>query len=613
MSRIAGLISSQPHELQPFDQCLECFPGSARRSVITSGARFGWSGFNFSTGGVTEIGPLIISIDGRILNYDSLQLSYSSQSPFEMIAILYRKYGFIDLLTMLDGDFAISLYDSHANILWLGRDRFGVKPLYYYYSDEFICFASQPRFLTQFKRIPSNINKNFVARFLGTHYRSFDNLPEESPYEYINQLPAAHAVRFDNRSSNSLYRYWDLHDLPDWSDTEDVLAEQYSSLLFSSVKKRVASVPNPAFTLSGGLDSSSVLCASSVLLDKKLDAYSSVYVDPTFDERHEIMDVVEQRVSNWHPIEISDSIDIFDIAKKMVAVHDEPVATATWLSHFLLCSEVSSNGHSALFGGLGGDELNAGEYEYFPMYFADLQYSSQNELLEKEIEYWASYHDHPIHKKSSSVAFDLINRLTNARNPGVVLPDLDRQLKYSNSVLNEFYDLSSFSPVMDTPFNSYLKNRAYQDMFRETLPCCLRAEDRQCTNAGIEHFDPFLDHHLVEFMFRVPGHSKIRSGVTKQLLRQAMSGTLPEQTRQRIKKTGWNAPAHRWFGKSALSSLRDLIDSEYIRNYDIININYVLDIIADHERIISSESIQDNHMMFLWQLLNLTTWLYSFK
>ena len=107
---------------------------------------------------------------------------------------------------------------------------------------------------------------------------------------------------------------------------------------------------------------------------------------------------------------------------------------------------------------------------------------------------------------------------------------------------------------MDRPFSSYLKNRTYQDLFRETAPCCLRAEDRQGEAYEIRQVDPFFDHRLAEFMFRVPGNMKIRDGITKRLLREAMKGILPEETRTRVKKTGWNAPAHVWFGQGSVAA-----------------------------------------------------------
>jgi asparagine synthase (glutamine-hydrolysing) len=110
-------------------------------------------------------------------------------------------------------------------------------------------------------------------------------------------------------------------------------------------------------------------------------------------------------------------------------------------------------------------------------------------------------------------------------------------------------------------------------------------------------------------MFRVPTILKFKDGVAKNLLREAMKGILPEETRTRIKKTGWNAPAHRWFSGKGREPLRDLIQSRSFRERGIYNIPKVLAIVEEHERIVNTEEVKENHMMFLWQLVNLELWL----
>ena len=272
----------------------------------------------------------------------------------------------------------------------------------------------------------------------------------------------------------------------------------------------------------------------------------------------------------------------------MVSHHQEPVATATWLSHFLLCEEVSRTGFRTLFGGLGGDELNAGEYEYFFYYFADLKRAGQDRVLAHEVDCWARHHDHPIHRKDRAVADAMIARTTDAAGAGIIRADHGRMTRYYGAISKDFFDLANFSPAMDHPFKSYLRNRTYQDIFRETAPCCLRAEDRNCNAFALDHADPFFDYRLMEFMFRVPGAMKIRDGVTKHLLRDAMAGVLPEETRTRIKKTGWNAPAHLWFTGHGREQLRDLIASRAFRERGVYVVAEVERIVGEHEAIVAN-------------------------
>ena len=202
----------------------------------------------------------------------------------------------------------------------------------------------------------------------------------------------------------------------------------------------------------------------------------------------------------------------------------------------------------------------------------------------------------------------MLRQLTDPRVPGRVRVDQRRFGRYSAALRREYFDLSGFVPALDHPFASWLKNRAYQDIFRETAPCCLRAEDRNCSAFGLGHADPFFDYRLIEFMFRVPGSSEICDGITKRLLREAMRGILPEETRTRIAKTGWNAPAHLWFSAETLDRLLDLVQSRAFRERGIYEVPEVLRLIEEHRTIVASGAPCENHMMFLWQLLNLELW-----
>ena len=285
------------------------------------------------------------------------------------------------------------------------------------------------------------------------------------------------------------------------------------------------------------------------------------------------------------------------------------IATATWLSHYELCAATQRAGFGTLFGGLGGDELNAGEYEYFFTFFADLAHDPR---LDHEVAKWVEYHDHPIFKKSPEVMRAGLERLVDLKTPGRCLPDPARLARYRHAVKRDYFELDGFTPTMDAPFQSYLLNRTYQDIYLETAPCCLRAADRQANAFGLEVSWPFFDHELAELMFGVPVTMKIRDGVTKHLLREAMRGVLPEQTRTRIKKTGWNAPAHVWFATgSGRALVEDLIESRAFRDRGIYEISVVRALLDEHRDIVALGRPVDNHMMFFWQLANLELWLRS--
>lgn len=553
-------------------------------------------------------GSIFITLEGDIYQCEKGEI----QSIEEFITDSYRKYGFKKTIQTLNGDFSLALYDHDTQTLWIARDRVGLKPLYYSTGADFFAFASRPKSLYQLPFVSSETDENFIARFAGMHYRYIDNEPSKSPYRHISQLPAGHYLRYKN-GDIVISSYWELSEQDNWQVSENDLAEQYRELLADAVKIRLAVADKAAFTLSGGMDSSSVLASAVKQTGRKQHAFSSVYVDKTYDESDEIASMLDSSVEEWHKVILNNNPDVFGNIRKMVAVNDEPVATATWLSHYLLCEEVSRQGFGSLFGGLGGDELNAGEYEYFFFHFADLRAEGKEDRFKEEVRKWSEYHDHPIFKKNISVAENGIRKMTDLNVPGKCLPDIQRLMKYSEAINADFFDIKAFQPTMIHPYKSYLKNRTYQDIFYETAPCCLRAEDRQTLAFGLNNYVPFFDYRLLEFMFRIPGELKIRGGVTKILLRDAMKGVLPEETRVRIKKTGWNAPAHMWFSGKGLEELNDMVHSNTFRQRGIYNIAQVDKIIAEHKQIVENGFVKENHMMFLWQLVNLEIWLESLQ
>jgi asparagine synthase (glutamine-hydrolysing) len=603
MSRICGTISTLPAPLLPAMLArLTVDPAWRSARETLAGASFGWTGLDAPR--LCADGPHVAIVDGHFYNRDELG---PASGEAELLITLYRRYGFTEALARINGDFAIALFDATDGTLWLGRDRFGIKPMYYVERPDLFGFASQPQALLALPGIPNTVNRRFVALFAASHYRTIDNAPAESPYAAIAQLPAGYALELRGGKSR-IAPWWRLEDSADLTAPESELAEQYRDLLIDAVGRRFATADRPAFTLSGGMDSSSVLAAAVAFSGSKQQAYSTVYADKTYDESAEISSMLDSKVSAWHPVKLADDLDVFDLIGKMVEAHGEPVATATWLSHFEMCRRVAADGVGSLFGGLGGDELNAGEYEYFIFHFADLVGAGRESELHHEIACWSRHHDHPIFRKNAEMAAAALARLTDPMVAGRVKSDRARLTRYYDALDPGWHDLAEFTPILDHPFGSWLKNRTYQDIFRETAPCCLRAEDRQCAAFGLEHFDPFFDHRLVEFMFRVPGAMKIRDGITKRLLREAMRGTLPEETRTRIKKTGWNAPAHIWFSGRGLDRLRDLIASRAFRERGIYNLATVDRLINEHERM-TAPGAADDHMMFFWQLVNLETWL----
>jgi len=549
-------------------------------------------------------GPMSLWLDGALYEKPS---ACAGEHDASALLRMIEQWGIEAALDRVEGDFAVAMWDERTHRLSLARDRFGLRPLYYVHTKSGVACASRLRALLALPGVKIEPRSAYVARYAASHYRTFDDEEHLTPFEGVKQVPAGAVVTLDAHGERT-HRYWQLTDQGDLECDENALAERLRDLLHAAVARRARRSVSPMFTLSGGMDSSSVLFMAARVMARSPVACSAVYEHTEYDESNEIRESLDGAGIAWHPIEVSNELDL-DMLANAIRAHDEPLATATWLAHFQLCQAAAQLRATELFDGLGGDELNAGEYEYFPFHFADLKASGDAHALEHEIECWAQLHDHPIHRKSRDVALAMMASQTDPSLPGVTVPNAARTLRYVDVLDDGAALLRSFQPARGHPFASYLKNRAFQDLTRETMPCCLRASHRNTLAAGMVNRSPFLDRALVEFMFAIPGTMKIRDGVTKHVLREAMRGVLPEPTRTRVKKVGWNAPSDKWFVGAGADMMRDVVSSQAFRERGIYRTDRLLALIDEHEAIITSGQPRENHMMLLWQALNLDLWL----
>ena len=555
---------------------------------------------------------------GKIYNEDDIIKNYFSGS-FDKKYIylkLFQKFGFEKTLNVINGDFTLFIYDRKKSKFFSNRDRFGINQLYYSKQKNSLMFSNRCRTLIKFG-VNHEPDQNFVGRYAGAHYRYIDNYPHKSAYKFIKQLPASYFIETNlNDLKNKKNEYpkisrWWRPKIPKnlnlkYKKNISELSENYIDLILDSIKRRLKKTQNPCFTLSGGMDSSTVLSSSVQILGKKLPAITTVYDDKTYDESIDIKPMLKKNVTKWHKIKInSKNIDLKIIEANLA--HDEPIPTATWLSDFFLKKRLNQLGYKICFNGLGGDQLNAGEHDYFHYFFADLK-KTNKKLLDYEISKWKQLHNHPIYKKNIKKELSYLNIIVDPKKEGRCLYDKSRLFKYEKYVKNNFFNLD-FKPKVANPFNDYLRNKTYQDTFYELMPCCLRSDQTNSNNFAIENQYPFLDYRLFEFMLNVPGNLKIKNGVTKHLLREATKKILPKETRNRVKKSGWNAPAHIWFNGKNSNLIDEILNSTSFKQRGIYNIEIVKKLYNEHKYIVKNKLKKENHMMFFWQFINLELWL----
>ena len=556
------------------------------------------------------LGKRILVLDGLIYNPEDFRAKYKGHTDSELILMSIEKIGLQATLRKINGDFALALIDRHSGSLTLARDRFGIRPLYYSSKGPNLGFSSSIRSLLNLSFVSRDINPAFLKTAAALNYRFLDTHPNRTPFLDVVQVAPGSIVEFKKGSINN-YAFFE------WQSDEKrhgliVTETDYIDLFEDSVARRLKKSSDPIFTLSGGLDSSAVIAMAHKITGIPQPAISSIHEDKSFDEKLEIMDIVNSGIVEWEAVSI-DNPNIFDLLEKVTPHHEYPIPTATWLNHFILTKKAKQLGYRSLFTGLGGDELNAGEYDYFFYFFADLKYQKKDALLRQEIEAWIRNHNHPIFQKSENLAMSQISKLTSQSAIGNCNPDIGLLYKYQKILHSDLTDLTDVIPTYHATSDSYLLSHSRNELLQTTMPCCLRASNLNSAAMGISDFHPFLDYRLFELMDGVPSEQKIQNGITKAFARRAYKGLLPEATRTRIAKKGWNAPAHQWFADQGRKKLLDLISSRQFIERGIYNQKELHKVVNQHFKILESEKNIENHMMVIWQIVSLEIWLRSIE
>jgi asparagine synthase (glutamine-hydrolysing) len=369
--------------------------------------------------------------------------------------------------------------------------------------------------------------------------------------------------------------------------------------LSDSVRLRLRSDVPVACQLSGGLDSSAVAVLAARQNGPGLPVFSACYNVKPFDEREFIQPTVDQ-IRARETFVFPEPADLPGTLPDMIRRFDEPVCTVTFFAHWQVMSEVRRQGFKVILNGHGADELAAGYYDHFLHHFGDLRRAGETALLDREVDAWLDYHGRFRHDQLEHY-FGLLDR-------GV--PYMKDYLKFFSSYeaalgpalggVNGENDAS-----MDI-FDSLLANRLHRELRRETLPAVLKAEDRTTMAHSIESRLPFLDYRLVEYMFSIPNHLKIRRGLGKYIQRRALEGVLPETVRARKEKVGFNAPSEHWFRHELKDYFEDMVSNARLFERGLLDRDGFQRVWSDHR------SGRTNHYQFLWQVINLEIWLQEY-
>ena len=534
--------------------------------------------------------------NGEIYNFLELRSElknlgyvFSTDTDSEVVLKSYLQWG-TEAFHKFNGMWGIAIYDMRNDTIVLSRDRFGKKPLYYSTDGKKLLFSSEIKSIHLHPEVPKEINIQKVIDYAGRHYRYVDT-DDESFFENILQVPKSSYMIFGKNGLETVQKYWSLEpqDPIGTKLSEDEIVEQFRNLLTDAVNIRLRSDVPVGSMLSGGLDSTSIT-ALAVKRNKNFHSFTGVTGDGYFNES-KYVDVFVKDIGIEHNYVHPNPTELFDVLKEMLSYHDEPICTVTWYSIYLIIKEISNYEIPVILTGHGGDELLGGYWDHYHYNFSDIRELGGDDSY--ELAEWLKNHNRP---KSEYVReYNYINKLH--QNKGIELKKYSQYLNYlsSNLLAHDRKEL------LEAPFSGDLSRRLYLELFYETIPASLRAEDRSMMAFSIENRVPFLDYRLVEFCFHLDNSYKIRNGLGKWLLREAMKDILPEEIRMRKDKTGFNAPLDEWIRNENREQIEELISRNSYVNNEIYNQEKVSELFREH---LSG----NNHSMFFWHYINLNLW-----
>jgi asparagine synthase (glutamine-hydrolysing) len=465
--------------------------------------------------------------NGEVYNFLELRKEleekhiFRSNTDTEVILHAYEEWG-TDCVKKFNGMWAFAIYDKKNSILFLSRDRFGIKPLYYIDSEGFI-FSSEIKGILQHdsERIPNDkIIYEYLAFNLLDHSR-------ETFFNYIYRVMPGENLIYDISQKTYTCEKWFNLKLELSDHSFDQAVKTLQTLFSDSVQYRLIADVDVGSCLSGGVDSSALVCTMNRLRNRKLKTFSLVFPGSEIDETFYIDEVVKSTGVKSYRVTptIKDLIaDLYDL----IETQEEPFSSLSIYGQYKVMELAHINNMKVLLDGQGGDELFAGYPGYYRYYLLDcLKNLRLGEFFK-------------ILKQKKDINFILflgkvlLMRFNISRK-------LLQYIQFKNlKVLTHFYKGNLFKEKKG------LNQALFYDLTMYSIPQLLRYEDKNSMRWSIEARVPFLDYRIAAFATGLPPHYKLHNGVTKYLFRNSMEGLIPEKILKRRDKIGFAVPDAEW-------------------------------------------------------------------
>jgi asparagine synthase (glutamine-hydrolysing) len=555
-----------------------------------------------------------IVFNGEIYNYLELrqQLAgkgrvFSSHSDTEVLLALYEEEGEA-CVDRLNGMFAFAIWDRHERTLFAARDRFGIKPFYWFDANGVFAFASEIKALFPLGHIGPAVDPAGLADYLTFQFC----LGDKTLFRGVRRLEPGHSLTVRPGEGVRIRQYWDLDFTVDQIHEPEYYEHRLLLLLEDAVRLQLrADVPVGAH-LSGGLDSSTVACLASSLLGAPIHTFSGGFREgPQYDETHYAR-LVAAQTGSWHHEIFPGAQDFVDCLPKLIWHMDEPAAGPGVFPQYFVSREAAAN-VKVVLGGQGADEIFGGYTRYLVAYLEecirggiqgtqeDSKYVVNFESILPNLPQLQNYQPllsyfwkDGLFQEPARRYFRLVERSGDVR--AMIAPGaLDADGDYSP------YD------AYEAIFNggdcqSYI-NRMTRFDLKTLLPALLQVEDRTSMAFSLESRVPILDHRIAELVATIPPKIKYAGGRSKHIFRKVVQHIPPKPILERKDKMGFPVPLNEWYRKGPVRDfVRDTLMGQRARERGIFETGQVAALL-DGER---------NYGRGVWGLLSLELWMEAY-
>lgn len=559
-------------------------------------------------------GRFDLIFNGEIYNYlelrDELRAKgelFATDSDSEVLLRAYAVWG-ERALERFRGMFAFAIWDNRDQLLFAARDRFGIKPLYLVQSQRGIALASE---IKQLLGLPGLSGRMNIARVHDFLLSGISDHTAETMFEGIRQVRAGECLRVEasTPSHSTTIRRWYPASAQDIAVDEAEAGRRYGEALRDAVRLHLRSDVPVGSCLSGGLDSSSIVCLMSDMLGSRtggaqVNTFSACYAEKSVDEKPFMEEVVAHARTTPHYL-FPRADDVFAKASDITWHQDEPFGSTSIFAQWCVFDEARRAGIKVMLDGQGADEPLAGYHGSFSYYMADLIRRRDVSMVVRTMVERKRYHGLPMRDQLETYVVPLLppslaSALRNQRHALVhhdwLKTDLIRTSGNPKGALALASDTLGLPPVTD------IRSLSLTLTYASNLQMLLHWEDRNSMASSIEARVPFLDHPLVELVLGLGNSHKIVGGDTKRALRVAMAGILPEKVRQRRDKLGFATPEQIWFRGPLRGPILDGIEATLRRYPELMN--------ADGVRALASEMLEGRRDLdfTLWRIVNLGIW-----